>query len=101
MMRLLKNFLCVSALFAASAVSCFGFSLAGPTNSEPWQTTVIGYQLTRYGDLTTPKNLGEEYRRNSPVIYYYIDQNFRDYFGSNGVAAVEDAISVFNSLSNA
>ncbi|MGH7973801.1 MAG: hypothetical protein ACREIC_34220, partial [Limisphaerales bacterium] len=52
------------------------------------------------GEIVTPKNLGEEYRRNTPVMYYYIDQNFRDYFGSNGVLAVEQAISEFNNISN-
>lgn len=78
--------------------SGFAFSLAGPLNSESWQVGEIGYQLP--GDLVTPKNLGEEYRRNVPVLYYYIDQNFRDYFGSNGVLAIEQAFNMFNSLTN-
>ena len=50
------------------------------------------------GDLGAPKNLGEEYRRNTPVLYYAFDANFLDYFGSNGVDAVEQALAVFNTL---
>src|SRR5262245_51087099 len=99
MKRLLKNLSLLFLLLAGGAQSSFGFSLAGPTNSEAWQVPAIAYELP--GDIVTPKNLGEEYRRNYPVIYYYCDQNFRDYFGSNGVFAVEQAFSVFNNLSNA
>ncbi len=85
-------------LLAASSQSSFGFSPAGPTNSEAWQVGEIGYQLP--GDIVTPKNLGEEYRRTTPVLFYAFDSNFRDYFGSNGVRAVEEAISVFNNITN-
>ena len=44
--------------------------------------------------------MGEEYRWNTPVIYYAFDQSFLDYFGSNGVWAVEQAIAVLNGLTN-
>lgn len=45
-------------------------------------------------------NLGEEYRWNKPVLYYSYDQSFLDYFGSNGVAAVDAALAMFNKLTN-
>jgi hypothetical protein len=45
-------------------------------------------------------NLGEEYRWNIPVLYYSFDQSFLDYFGSNGVYAVEQAIALLNGLTN-
>ena len=38
--------------------------------------------------------LGEEYRWNVPVLTYAFDQSFLDYFGSNGVAAVEKAFQI-------
>ena len=66
--------------------------------TKEWQTPEIGYNLP--GDIGTPHNLGEEYRWNTPVIYYAFDQNFLDYFGSNGVWAVEQAIAVLNRLTN-
>lgn len=46
-------------------------------------------------------NLGEEYRWNVPVLTYAFDASFLDYFGSNGVAAVENAIGVLNNLGGA
>jgi len=97
-MRLFKSVLLIATSLAAGAPAAWGFALGGPLTGEPWQTPVIGYQLP--GDITTPRNLGEEYRRNSPVVYYYFDANFRDYFGSNGVYAIEQAIAVFNNISN-
>ena len=43
-------------------------------------------------------NLGEEYRWNVPVVTYGFDQSFLDYFGSNGIAAIDSAIKVINAL---
>ncbi|MCX6895680.1 MAG: Ig domain-containing protein, partial [Verrucomicrobia bacterium] len=52
------------------------------------------------GDLGGPMNIGAEYRQNTPILYYSYDQNFLDYFGASGVAAVDSAFSVFNALTN-
>jgi hypothetical protein len=41
-------------------------------------------------------NLGEDYRRNIGVMYYSFDQNFLEYYGSNGVAAVGQAFDILN-----
>ncbi len=43
-------------------------------------------------------NLGEGYRWNIPVITYGFERSFLDYFGSNGVAAVEAAFQILNHL---
>ncbi len=74
------------------------FSLLGPVN-EAYQQPVIGYNIG--DDVGAPKNLGEEYRYNTPVLYYAFDQNFIEYFGTTGMAAVESAIEMLNSLTNA
>jgi hypothetical protein len=42
--------------------------------------------------------INEEYRWNVPVITYGFDKSFEDYFGSNGIAAVESAIQILNDL---
>jgi hypothetical protein len=42
--------------------------------------------------------LDEGYRWNVPIVTYGFDQSFLDYFGSNGVAAVESAIRTINDL---
>jgi hypothetical protein len=93
MLRLLKRFL-LAGLLVASAQCSFGFSLLGPFDT--WQTAAITYRVG--GDIGGPQNLGEEYRRNTPVMYYSFDANFLDYFGSQGVNAVEQAIAVYNAL---
>ena len=89
--------LCCLVILTLGGQLSWGFALLGPIN-EPYQVPVIGYNIG--GDIGAPKNIGEEYRRNTPVIYYSFDANFLDYFGSNGVAAIESGISVFNALTN-
>lgn len=88
---------------ALSARPAAAFSLLGPppaSSSAPdgYQQPVIAYHLE--GDIGGPKNLGEEYRWNTPHLFYAFDTSFLDYFGSNGVFAVEQAIGIFNNLTN-
>ncbi len=85
----------------------WAFSLAGPIANNPnpinvakaqadaWQVSVIGYGLA--GDIEAPKNIGEGYRWNTPVLYYAVDANFLDFFGSNGVVAINQTFSILNS----
>src|ERR1017187_4653400 len=105
------------ALLAAGVQPAWGFALLGPfpptaTSPDGWQTAVIGYQQNLYteflspggpvslGDIGFPKNIGEGYRRNTPVIYYTYDANFLGYFGSNGVATVDSAFAIMNRTFN-
>ena len=99
MLRTAKTIGCLT-LLAFGGQLASGFSLLGPVANTPdtWQIPDIGYMLS--GDIGAPKNLGEEYRWNTPVIYYGFDQSFLDYFGSNGVAAVEQAFAVLNGMTN-
>ena len=80
--------------------TAWAFSPGGPIGNggDSWQTPVIGYGLG--GDIMAPKNIGEEYRRNRPVMYYAYDPNFLDYFASNGVVAVDSAFAIMNNLTN-
>jgi hypothetical protein len=75
-------------------VGGFAFSLLGPY--ADWMDVQKGYQLA--GDIGGPMNIGEGYRWNMPVVTYGFDRSFLDYFGSNGVAAVEGAIGILNAL---
>jgi hypothetical protein len=43
-------------------------------------------------------DIGQGYRWNVPMVTYAFDQSFVDFFGSNGVAAVEGAIAILNGL---
>jgi hypothetical protein len=94
MLRSLKSIL-GAGLLVLTALSAQAFALLGPVN-ESFQTPTLGYQ--NGDDLGAPKNLGEEYRWNVPVLYYSVDQNFLDYFGSNGLAQVQAALDAFNAI---
>lgn len=58
--------------------------------------TTKGFQLG--GEIGGPMNLNEGYRWNVPVLTYGFDRAFLDYFGSNGVVAVESAMQLLNQL---
>ena len=93
MLRSFKRFW-VLLLLATSVIWAGAFSLLGPVDTT-YQIPAIGYN--RFGDDGGgPMNLGEEYRWTIPVITYAFDQSFLDYFGSNGVRAVEQAIAILN-----
>jgi hypothetical protein len=99
---------------ACGLQASWGFALLGPNGNggDVWQTAVIGYDLAYLantivpggpvflGDIGGPKNIGEGYRRNAPVLYYTYDANFLDFFGSNGVVAADSAFAVMNNLTN-
>ncbi len=95
MLRPLKTVLLISWL-AAGIEGAKAFSLLGPYDT--WQVQTIGYNLPFGADSGGPMNLGEEYRWNTPKVTYGYDQSFLDYFGSDGVAAVEKAIKLLNDL---
>lgn len=96
MVRMLKQILLVT-LVVLSGTRAWSFALLGP-NNEAFQDPVIGYNPNIYYDQlpTAAKNIGEEYRWNKPVLYYSITENFWEFFGSNGVAAIDSAFAVFN-----
>ena len=111
MFRAFKKFWMVSALLLlAGGPSAFGFSLLGPTNAEAFQIPAIGYNLsgaaTGFGDnggnadIGTPRNIAEEYRWNTPNLFYAFDANFLGFFGTGGAAQVDAAFAMFNNLSN-
>ena len=97
MLRLLKRVAWLGVL-AAGLPAAQAFSLIGPTNAEPWQVHDLGYQLLI--DVGGPMNIGEDYRRNMPILYYAFDENFLDFFGTYGAAEVDKAFAILNNLTN-
>ncbi len=75
-------------------VKIFAFALLGPV--QPWMQATNG--VIQSGDIGGPMDVGNGYRWNVPVLTYGFDQSFLDYFGTNGVAAVEGAIQILNNL---
>jgi hypothetical protein len=87
------GFLCLFTL--GLVVKTSAFALLGPF--ESWQTPYLGYNVT--GDeIGGPKNIGEEYRWNVPVITYGFDPSFEEYFGKPGIAAVQAAFDLLNEI---
>ena len=93
MSRSIKK-LFVFCLLAALAPAAMAFSLLGPLKG--YQTPDIGYGLP--GDLGGPMSLTESYRWNVPVITYAFDTSFINYFGTNGMNAVDAAFKILNDL---
>jgi hypothetical protein len=100
MLRISKTV--IGVMLAAAAVQPAGaFSLWGP--AEAWQTEALSYGIGHgywYGvvELGGTKNFGEGSRINVPVVTYAYDATFLDYFGEQGVKAVDNAMAVFNAL---
>jgi hypothetical protein len=107
MMRLTKRLLNIGLLLV-SVSSAGAFSLLGPFKEganfpDPWQSAGydgrpqgIGYNLT--GDIGGPMLPFEGYRWNVPVLTYAFDFTFLQYFGPQGVRAVEEAFAILNAL---
>ncbi|HEX9047811.1 MAG TPA: hypothetical protein VF988_12360, partial [Verrucomicrobiae bacterium] len=106
------------ALLGLGLETASGFSLLGPLipdpGGEPWQWGPLGYDLAYeendlapggsvwLGDVGGPHNIGEEYRRNAPILYYTYDQSFTegDFFGVQGQAAIDSAFNIMNTFTN-
>lgn len=108
MIRLTKGMLSAALLFGFAGVAG-AFSLLGPLKTDAtitggnWQApgfggqpAGLGYSLD--GDIGGPMLPTEAYRWNVPVITYAYDLTFLRYFGTNGVAAIEEAIAILNAL---
>jgi len=99
MLRFVKNIIWMLAL-VTGAQSAFGFDVLGPTppagTPDAFETPVIGYALAT--DLSTPKDIKEEFRRNTPVMYYAVDLSYFFYFGQSGIQAADQAMAMFNQV---
>jgi hypothetical protein len=76
------------------SVNTHGFALIGPYSD--WMAPTNTYRMG--WDVGGPVDISEGYRWNVPVVTYGFDQSFLEYFGSNGVNAVQAAIQILNDL---
>ena len=93
MSRFLSVSLITVLLWLAPSRVC-AFALFGPFAT--WQSFELGYQFG--GDQGGPMNINEGYRYTVPILTYGFDSTFLNFFGTNGVKAVEEAIAMFNAL---
>jgi hypothetical protein len=113
MQQVIKRSLWIVGL-ALSLSSAWGFALLGPVAEAPgpggglgvgdsWEQPIIFYNPLTSWDTAPigPKNIGEFYRRNCPVLYYACDASFLGYFGSNGMVEIDKAFDIMNTIPNA
>jgi hypothetical protein len=84
----------IAAFLFALILESRAFSLLGPV--QPWMQSSNG--VIYDGDIGGPMCISNEYRWNVPVLTYGFDQSFSNYFGTNGISAVESAIQILNDL---
>ena len=92
-MRIVQR-LCVALFLVIGIQAASAFALLGPF--APWMVAPLTYRLP--DAIGGPMKMDEGYRWNVPVITYGYDQSFLNYFGSNGVAAVDSAVQILNAL---
>ena len=94
MRKLINKLFWVGALLL-TLPSAWGFVPGGPVGNggDAWQTPAIDY-----GGLMAPKNIGEEYRRVTPVMYYACDSSFLNYFGAVGSTNIDAAFGMMNNV---
>jgi hypothetical protein len=98
MRSLSKKLLCFLAVVTLLR-SAMGFSLLGPFAA--WQVAALGYQGTNelgLADIGGPMFLQSFYRYNLTNLTYAFDESFINYFGTNGMKAVDDAFAILNAL---
>ena len=83
-------------LFLCVAQNAMAFSLLGPF--APWMTRDVGFIHDEAYDIGGPRNLGDEFRWNVPVLTYGFDEDFKNFFGQPGIDAVEKAVAMLNAL---
>ena len=86
-----------AAILALGVQQAAAFSLLGPF--EPYHVIVINYGPP-LGDIGGPHNVAEEFRHNTPVMYYAMDANFLNYFGASGSNAIVQAFEIMNGVTN-
>ena len=93
-MTKLKALLTVAALFVGGS-NVFGFVMIGPVMAAEQQSANgISYNIT--DDLGGPKDIKNFYRWNKPYLTYSFDTSFVQYFGIDGMEAVNEAFEVIN-----
>lgn len=95
MRRIIITSLCL-VLLALGWQRAHGFALLGPLTvtgtGDAWETASIGYALP--GDIGTPKDFNQGYRRNLPIMYYGCDPNFATWFGPQGEQSLDAAFNI-------
>jgi hypothetical protein len=98
MLRILKNIIC-AMLGLAAIQHASGFVNTGP--AQAFEIPALDY-ITQYWyddtEMGAPQNFDEGSRLNVPILTYAYDATFLEFFGTQGVAAVDAAMAEMNKL---
>src|SRR5262249_53119350 len=89
--------LTLCALVPSATTNLLAFALMGPY--ADWMDRTNSYRMG--WDVGGPADITQGYRWNVPVVTYGFDRSFIDYFGSNGVSAVQQGFQALNNLAPA
>lgn len=92
-MKMIKM-LIASVLLLASTSDTFGFVMIGLPDGNSTAGNGVDFNIT--DDLGGPKELKTFFRWNMPYLTYSFDLSFVQYFGIEGMEAVNDAFRVIN-----
>ena len=86
--------LIASAILLAAVSDAFGFVMIGLPDGNSTAGNGVDFNIT--DDLGGPKALKTFFRWNMPYLTYSFDLSFVQYFGIEGMEAVNDAFRVVN-----
>lgn len=86
----------IAALLFFLATPTNAFSLLGPF--APWMTPEVGFVKSPDLDVGGPRNIGDEFRWNLPLLTYGFDEEFKNFFGQPGIDAIEQVIARLNNF---
>lgn len=92
MLRSFQKLFCLLSL-VVGLQHAKAFTLLG--EFDDWQVNTLGFG---FGEIGGSKNLGEEFRLNTPVVTYGYDSTFLDFFGPEGVKAIDQAFAIMNKI---
>jgi hypothetical protein len=88
--------LLIAIFISQIAFTSNAFSLLGPL--APWMSPTVGFINDPRYDVGGPRDLNDEFRWNLPLLTYGFSDDFKNFFGPQGVAEVEAAVAVLNNL---
>ena len=86
--------LIASIILLTGSTGTFGFVMTGPMVAGQLAGGGVNFNIT--DDLGGPKELKQFFRWNMPYLTYSFDLSFVQYFGIEGMAAVDEAFRVVN-----
>ena len=79
---MIRRRIAVFLFTVALSATLHAFSFLGPL--APWMTPEVGFVQDPAVDVGGPRNIGDEFRWNLPILTYGFDVEFKNFFGEPG-----------------